>query len=351
MVSGIFELLKTKHRKESITMSYTHLTPTERGQIQAFLKQGCSFTEIAKELGRDVSTVWRECRRNGTSQRYRAEQAQRTYERRRCSCRPKGKLAYPALLEYVRSRIRDDEYSPELVALRLRRDYPEDERMRISHESIYRAIYTQPHLRFLRAMLTQARPKRRKRGQGKSRRGPSIPNRVGIEQRPTHIETRQERGHWEADTIVGKGQRSFIITLVERKFRILCAIQVGSKHASDVAQAIIESLSGFPLSWLKTITFDNGTEFAGHETIARALNLTTYFADPYSAWQRGTNEQTNGLIRRYLPKGTCFNQIAPSRLTRIVQILNERPRKCLDALTPNESFHLWRQSATFALRA
>ena len=233
--------------------------------------------------------------------------------------------------------------------------------MRVSHETIYREIYSRHDLHYLIACLPQSRPKRRKRGQGKSRRGPSIPNRVGIEHRPAHIEERIEPGHWEADTVFGKNQDSFLVTLVERSARILRAIEVFSKHADVVANAINALLIEFPTSWVRTVTFDNGTEFAEHEKVAELLNVKMYFADAYCSWKRGTNENTNGLIRRYLPKGTCFKTLhpnrlqtdskqTPNRLQNIVQQLNNRPRKCLNARTPNEIFQIQRQKHLFALR-
>jgi IS30 family transposase len=174
---------------------------------------------------------------------------------------------------------------------------------------------------------------------------------VGIEHRPAYIEERIEPGHWEADTIFGKNQESFLVTHVERSARLTRATEVLSKHAEVVAKAITELLIDLPASWVKTITFDNGTEFAEHEKVASMLNVKTYFATPYCSWQRGANENTNVLIRRYLPKGTCFRNLHPNRLKTIVKQLNNRPRKCLKARTPNEVFQKQRQEHLFALRA
>ena len=332
-------------------MPGTHINSFERGQIQILLELGTRRVNIAKHLGRSASTIGREIDLNSSPQGYNAERAQELYEERRKPCRPKNKLDYAPLLDYVKSKIRDEEWTPETIAIRLPLDFPDDARMRVSHETIYREIYTRHDLRFLIEYLPQSRPKRRKRGQGKTSRGPSIPNRVSIEQRPAHIEERIEPGHWEADTIFGKNQDSFLVTLVERSARILRAVEVFSKHADIVANAITGLLIDLPVSWVKTITFDNGTEFAQHEKIAAILNVDTYFADPYCSWQRGTNENTNGLIRRYLPKGTCFKTLHPNRLQNIVQQLNNRPRKCLNARTPNEVFQIQRQNHLFALRA
>jgi len=309
-----------------------------------------NYVNIARQLGRSVSTIWREVKRNSTPQGYDPERAQRQYNERRTACRPKSKLDHKPLLDYVKTKIRDEEWTPETVTLRLPLDFPNDPSMRVSHETLYREIYSRSELHFLIKYLPQSRPRRRKRGQGKTCRGPSIPNRVGIEQRPAHIEERIEPGHWEADTIFGKNQDSFLVTLVERSARLLRAVEVFSKRADVVAQAINGLLIDLPTSWVKTITFDNGTEFAMHELIAATLNVDTYFADPYSPWQRGTNENTNGLIRRYLPKGTCFKNLWENELQNIVHKLNNRPRKCLAARTPNEVFQKQRLNHLFALR-
>lgn len=332
-------------------MSHKHITSFERGEIQALLKLGKTKPRIAEQLNRPLCTIGREIARNSGRDGYRADKAQAKYAKRRLACVAPCKLDPGPLRDYVIKRIRHDEWSPEQVAGRLPLEYPDDPAMRISHEAIYQAVYTQQKLNFLIKDLAQARPKRRKRGQGKSRRGPSIPNRVGIDKRPEHIETREEVGHWEGDTVVGKGQDGFIVTLVERSSRLLHAIKTHTKNAAQVAQAIIGALIDRPISWVKTITFDNGTEFARHEEIAQVLPVDIYFADPYSSYQRGTNENTNGLIRRYLPKRTSFADLQQWRLDKIVEQLNNRPRKCLGYRTPNEVFQEQREKHLLAIRA
>jgi IS30 family transposase len=327
-----------------------HLTPVERGKIEAYLKQGLLLSAIATRLGRVVSTISREITRNSTAKGYCAQTAQERYEMRRAPCRPKTKMDYKPLRDFVIEKIREEEWTPEIVAKRLPVEYPDIPGMRISHETVYRAIYAQDALRFLLVFLPQRRPKRRKRGQGKTRRGPSIPNRVGIAQRPKHIEERKEAGHWEGDTVVGKNQDGFILTLVERSSRLLHAVKTTTKCAAEVASAAIDALIDRPVSWVKTITFDNGTEFAHHERIARDLGVDIYFADPYSAYQRGTNEQVNGLIRRYLPKGTSFKSLSNQELHGIVERINNRPRKCLGYRSPYEVFQLQRHIHRIALR-
>ncbi len=330
-------------------MSYTHLTPTERGQIQALFREGKSLADIGRKLGRNTATISRELRRNGKAKGYDAQQAQKQYQQRRKACRPGRKLDFLALWKYVIQKIVKG-WSPEEVAGRLPIGFPNNPRMRISHEAIYQAIYSDSRLHMLIQFLAQSRPKRRKRGQGKSRRGPVIPNRVGIEERPKVVDARSRYGDWEGDLVVGAGQEGYLLTLVERKSRRLLSRKLESKQADKTAQAVIDALEEIPASWLKTITFDNGSEFAGHEKIAAALNVDIYFATPYSSWQRGTNENTNGLIRRYLPKGTSFDDLTQEKLDWIVNEINNRPRKILEYRTTNELFEQQTQKKRIALR-
>lgn len=331
-------------------MSYTHFTPIERGQIQALRAEGKGMTYIAKQLGRDRTSVWRELRRNATAKGYDAQRAQQRYHQRRQACRPAQKLDYQPLWHYLIEKMTEG-WTPEEVACRLPTDYPDDFRMRISHEAIYQAIYRDKRLHFLIKCLAQARPKRRRRGQGKTRRGPVIPNRVGIEHRPEVVEQRGRFGDWEGDLIVGADQQGYLLTLVDRRARLLLSRKVQTKQADEVAQAVIDALYDLPTSWVKTITFDNGTEFAQHETMAEKLPVDIYFAAPYSSYQRGTNENTNGLIRRYLPKGTSFRELSQAHVDHIVEELNNRPRKILGYRTPNEVFQKQRQEYRVALSA
>ena len=331
-------------------MSYTHITQFERGEIYVLLKEGKSQAYIARQLNRDKSSISRELRRNGIKGKYCPKKAQKQYQERREACRPAKKMDYMPLWKYVIDKV-VDKMTPEIIAGRLPIDFPDDPDMRISHEAIYQAIYGDKRLNFLIKYLPQARPKRRKRGQGKTRRGPSIPNRVGIEKRPEAVETRERYGDWEGDLIVGAGQKGFIVTLVERKSRLLLSRKIETKHAGITADAIIDAFRDIPPSWIKTITFDNGTEFADHQRIDRETGATSYFADPYSSYQRGTNENTNGLIRRFLPKKMSFENLDQEELDRIVEELNNRPRKILGYRTPNEVFLKQRVQRFVALKA
>ncbi len=352
---GVFVRLlsdKKKHNqeKEPTAMPGNHLTLIERVKIQLYVEQEMRPTQIATRLGRPVCTITRELARNSTARGYDAQRAQKAYVQRREYCRPARKLDVMPLRNHVIAKIRDHEWTPEQVAGRLAREHAKNSPMRVCHESIYRAIYTQESLHFLIQFLPQGRPKRRKRGQGKTRRGPSIPNRTGIEKRPKEVDTRTTHGHWEGDTIQGKNNDGFIVTLVERSSRLLHAVKTDSKKAPVVAKAIIETLLQRPYSWLNTITFDNGTEFAEHERVAKQLGVDIYFAQPYASYQRGTNENTNGLIRRYLPKGKRFAELTQEQLDWITEQINNRPRKCLQYRTPNELFNEIRHQRLLALR-
>jgi transposase, IS30 family len=332
-------------------MSYSHFTPVERGKLDWMVKQGMSHQAMARELGCHRTSVLRELRRNSGPNGYEAQAAQERYEKRRKACRPATKLAADsALRDYVAEKIAEEQWTPELVAGRLVQDYPDSPDMRVCHETIYQAIYQDGHyLDMLGPELPQARPKRRPRGQGKKRRAPSIAHRVPISERPAAVDARNEIGHWEGDTVVGKQQDGFAVTLVERTSRLLAAAKTETKAAQEVQRAVINALQDRPTSWVRTITFDNGTEFAGHQNVARELGVSIYFADPYSACQRGSNEQVNGLIRRYLPKNTRFSTLTQEHLDHIVEKINNRPRKCLGYRTPNEVFQQQREQHRRAL--
>jgi IS30 family transposase len=242
------------------------------------------------------------------------------------------------LWKYVYEKL-SEKVSPDEVAVRIALEYPEDLQMRVSYETIYRALYSDERLRVLIVQLRQARPKRRKRGMGKTRRGPSIPNRVSIEKRPKHVDNRLELGHWEGDTIIGKNQKGAVVTLVERKSLFLSACPVASRNAKEVAQAIVDTMNELPARGVKTLTFDNGTEFAAHEQITAELGTPVYFAHTYSSNERARNENTNGLLRQYLPKGSSFEHLTRAQVEAIVNELNNRPRKTLGYRTPYEVFH------------
>jgi IS30 family transposase len=233
-------------------------------------------------------------------------------------------------------------WSPEQVSGRLWLDKPGEPWMRVSPETIYRTIYADERLkRVLLGCLRRRQPRRRKRGERRPTR-PFIPNRVSIEARPVQVDTLERYGDWEGDLVLGVHQDGAIVTLVERKSLLVRAVQVATRHARGVARAVVQALHALPASWRKTITFDNGSEFAHHEQMAQALGMEIYFAHPYAAYERARNENTNGLLRQYLPKATSFTHLTDHQLQRYIDELNDRPRKKLDYRTPNEVFTLAR---------
>ncbi len=331
-------------------MSFVHFTSIERGEINAYLAAGYSKGRIARQLGRHPSSIGREIARNALKGAYDPQRAQALYHERRKECRPARKLDYQPLWSHVFRSI-TSKVTPEYISLLLPGEFPNDPRMRISHEAIYQGIYADERMHCLIKDLIQARPKRRKRGQGKTRRGPSIPNRVGIEERPQEVNDRARFGDWEGDLIVGAAQSGYFLTLVERKSLLTLIRKLETKDADTVASAIIDAYMDLPKSWAKTITFDNGTEFACHERVSRETGAAVYFAAPYSSYQRGTNENTNGLIRRIIPKKMSFKSISQERLDIIEAELNNKPRKKLNLKSPNEVFKKQRLDQFVALRA
>ena len=308
-------------------MSYTQLTQEQRYQIYALKKMGHNQTKIAECLGVHKSTINRELKRNRGKRGYRPKQAQQKAEARRAGGQPR---ITSAEWELVEEKFRLD-WSPEQISAWLK----QNEEIHISHEHIYQYVYADKraggdlhtHLRYQK--------KRRKRRGSYDRRG-KIPNQVSIEQRPETVDQRLRLGDWEVDLIIGKGHSGAVVTLTERKSRFTLLRRVTSKAAEVVAQTIIDLLSW--VGHLETITADNGKEFAWHEWIAKRLRLDFYFAHPYASWERGTNENANGLIRQYLPKDRDFSTLTTQEELFIMDRLNLRPRKCLDFSTPFEVF-------------
>jgi transposase, IS30 family len=316
-------------------MPYTHLSATERGQIQVLHSQGHSIRFIAFQLGRSPSTVSRELLRQGRVP-YVAVAAQARYVQARKECIRSRSLSHPALRSHVFQKLSEG-WSPEQISGRLWVDYPGQPRMRVSHETIYRNLYEEEQFRVLIGCLRQRRPRRRKRGGRKVQRS-SIPNRVGIEARPACVEALERHGDWEGDLIIGAGQQGAVLTLVERKSMLLRAMPLPSRNAQGAAAAVVRLLQSLPCSWRRTITFDNGSEFAAHQSISQQLDAQVYFAHPYAAYERGRIENTNGLLRQYLPKQSSFKHLTQDKLQRCVDDLNDRPRKKLCYRTPNEVF-------------
>lgn len=304
-----------------------HLTQEERYTIERMRKDGYKQARIAECLGRDPGTISRELRRNCGQRGYRHEQAQRKAEDRRFASRRMVKFT-PVMQAKVEAHLRN-ELSPEQVTGVMRRNGEET----VSHERIYQHVYAD-HCRggTLYQHLRQCRKKRRKRLGRQDRRG-RIQNRVSIEERPPVVEKRFYYGDWEVDLVEGAGHEGFLLTLVERKSGHLLMHPLGSKMADEVTIAIIVELWPF-VGKIRSLTMDNGKEFSGHETVAALLQTKVYFAHPYASWERGTNENTNGLIRQYLPKGTSFKNLDMAQCKEIEHKLNTRPRKRLGFAAP-----------------
>ncbi len=313
-------------------MAYAQLTLEERYQISALKKAGHSQTRIAEEMGCHKSTVGRELRRNaGARGGYFPKQAQQKAEARQAA-KPRRVKFWGEYWDEIDGLVRQD-FSPEQIAGVLR---AHGAPVTISHEWIYRHIERDRQAGGdLHRHLRCWRPRRRRHGQGSQRGG--IKGRVPIGERPAVVGEKSRVGDWELDTVVGKGHQSALVTAVERKSLYTLIARVEDKTAETVGDALVASLLPHAKK-VFTLTSDNGTEFAGHAKVAAALGAGFYFAEPYSSWQRGANENTNGLIRQYFPKKTDFREITDAEVERAAYRLNQRPRKTLGFKTPHQVF-------------
>jgi IS30 family transposase len=312
------------------------LTLADREEITLGLHGGESFTVIAARLGKAVSTVSREVAANGGRGGYRAWRAQqRACEQAR---RPKvPKLACPQLAAQVTGWL-EQWWSPVQISRRLRIEFPGDPMMRVSHESIYRALYVQGRgelRRELARCLRSGRARRRPRGRGENTG--QIKGMVMISDRPAEASDRAVPGHWEGDLIIGGNLKSAVGTLVERTTRYVLLLHLpGGRDAHLVEEAMRQAITALPAELARTITWDQGKEMAYHADFTVATGIPVYFCDPHKPWQRGSNENTNGLLRQYLPKGTDLSVHSAEDLARIARSLNTRPRKTLGFMTPSE---------------
>ena len=328
-------------------MSYVQLTSEERYVIYHLKLFKLSLREIARRLGRHHSTISRELKRNGPDVPtwvYWHEAAHGKALKRRKQPRHQRRLSHGPLVEYVQQGLHDD-WSPDVISARLKMDHPEDSRMRISIETVYRWVYRDAASGGqLFTFLCRCHKKRRRQHRYGTGRG-LIPGRISIDERPDLVATRQRFGDWEGDTVEGTKGSGHITTHVERKSRYLIAARLNNKTAKATARAITGAFKRIPKTLRHTLTLDNGKEFARFKEIEKNTGLVVYFADPYSAWQRGTNENTNGLLRRYFPKGADFRNVTDEMLASVVKKLNHRPRKCLAYRTPHEVFQEARRGA------
>jgi transposase, IS30 family len=324
---------------------YQRLSRDERQQIQALRAAGHTATQIAQQLGRAVSTVTRELDRHGNdASRYVADAAQHRAE---TIARDRGRRASPAKLAsntMLRNEVQNRLvalHSPEQIARRLREDFPENPEMWVSHETIYQSLYVQGR-GALRRELTQClrtgRALRKPRARGGQRRE-RFAGMVMISERPAEVEDRAVPGHWEGDLILGsQASGSEVGTLVERTTRFVMLLHLPGGHTADIVQeAMVAKMAELPEHLRRSLTWDQGSEMANHVQIAEATGLSIYFCDPHSPWQRGTNENTNGLLRQYLPKGKDLSFYGPGLLDQIASELNGRPCKTLNWRTPAEA--------------
>lgn len=320
-------------------MSYRQLNVEERTLIARFLSQRCSLREIGRRLQRSHSTISREIERNSWDERcYVNTPAHVQALERRRRTRHRRRFAHRPLVRYVFKKLAQ-RLSPELIAGRIQRDYPREARMRIAPETIYRWVYRDAHQggSWWQCLTAHRRTRRRQTRYATGRRH-RIPGRVGIEARSPLVERRVRFGDWEGDSIVGRAGRSAIASQIERKSRLLHARVLKDRSAQSWNEQIVGALKSLPAKLRRTLTVDNGPEFSAFARIQSALGLNVYFADPYAAWQRGSIENANGLLRRYFPKGTSFSNLTQQKLAKVVRMINHRPRKCLNYQTPNEVF-------------
>lgn len=325
-------------------MSYQHLSYVERLTIADGRRRGLSMRAIARMLGRDPGTISRELGRNASpfSNTYNPCGAYfDAIRRRRDARRGRRKLApETALFAHVVVHLREG-WSPSQIAGRLRRMEPADQGERVCHETIYLALYALPRgelRRDLLACLRQGRQKRRPRGRGADRRG-FVPDALRIVERPEEVTERLIPGHWEGDFIKGAHNRSAVGTLVERTSRLVRIARMEGLDAAAAQRGFESLFRQVPEPMRKTLTYDRGSEMARHAELTANTGVKVYFADPYSPWQRASNENMNGLIRQYLPKGTDLSSFSQDDLDAIAYRLNSRPRKILDFLTPYEVYH------------
>ncbi|WP_432473441.1 IS30 family transposase [Amphritea sp. HPY] len=317
------------------------LSMTEREEISRGIVANLSIRTIALNLGRSPSTISREINRNGDYDSYRATQAdQNAWDR---ALRPKRcKLAvHPELGKIVESKLRL-QWSPEQISGWLKREYPDEESSQVSHETIYRSLFVQARGALKKELQQYLRSKRTiRRAKSSSLKGDGlgrVPNAVPISERPASVEDRAVPGHWEGDLIEGS-KNSCIATLVERHSRYVMLVKLENKRTETVVSALIEQAKQLPDELYKSLTWDRGTEMKAHQRFTMETDIQVYFCDPQSPWQRGSNENTNRLLRQYLPKGTDLSVHSQSDLNEVARQLNERPRKTLDYVTPADKFN------------
>lgn len=316
------------------------MQPEERMSLAALRQQGMSLRLIGQVLGRSAGSLSRELARNSTPDGYCSRLAQRTRDERRAKSRPTPKLDAHGPLWPMVAHLLGWLWSPQQIARTLRSMWPDNPELHVSHETIYNAIYAHPKgelRKELIACLRQGRSGRRRRSAGQDRRG-QIPEMVSIHVRPPEVEDRVMPGHWEGDLIKGAANKSAVGVLVERSTRLVLLVRMPDATAESALAAFTAKLNQIAAPLRQTLTYDQGREMARHQDLARNTNIRVYFCDPHSPWQRGTCENTNGLLRQMLPKGTDLSVHDQQALDSIADLLNNRPRQTLNWRSPLQAF-------------
>jgi IS30 family transposase len=324
--------------------TYYRLTFEEREEISRLLSQKYSFNTIGKHLGRDKGTISREVNDGADSKyTYRAVRAQNR-ARRKSAKRRKGKRKIDGnqkLKKEIMARLRL-RWSPEQIANFLKEKYPQDKDMRISHEAIYTYLYVLPKGQLKKELLSylrQGKKRRYKRNRKNQAIERKLEDMTSIEERPAEVADRTVPGHWEGDLIIGKNRRSALGTLVERTSRTTILVPLNNRQAPTVRKSFAKEIRQMPRQMKLTLTYDQGREMAEHILFSKQTEVKVYFAHPGSPWERGTNENTNGLVRQFFPKGTNFNRVSRREIKKVQYLLNGRPRKVLNWQTPYEVFN------------
>jgi len=316
-------------------MHHIKITAEERDRIACWHAAGVPNKEISRRLQRAVSSIGRELKRNEHRGEYTALVAQQISQRRNKLSRKRNALKDPEIYGYVVEKLRAG-WSPEQIAGRLKKEH---QKTVLCHETIYRYIYLTPDgkKQQLYDYLPRHRHRRRQK-YGRSVHHPQIPERVSIHDRPDDVNNKKEFGHWELDAVEGKGHKEAIATFLERVSRYYQAVKIPNLDAEYAVKAHLSVLGMYPEFARQTTTFDNGKENTNHTKLWQYYGILTYFCDPYCSWQKGSNENHNGLLRRYIPKKTDFSLFSQAELDSMVEEMNDRPRKCLNYSTPKEVF-------------